>query len=147
MLGYRDRSEDQGKIRMAVGLRRVDPRDVPASAKTPLPAPAAASTSSAPPVATQSPASQGPMSQKKRKAMFGASEAAAGPSSSQRTVRLAQNRPLRPLTGVTRFQIEEDEVEEVVEQEESIDELYVMLKSSIVGIQYYKGESPRLGWA
>ena len=94
------------------------------------------------PTSSQAPATQGPMSQKKRKAMFEATQAVAGPSQQTQTqTRAPANQPLRPLTGVTRSQIEEDETEEVVSQEEeSIDELYVMLKSNVVGVQYYKGE-------
>ena len=36
-------------------------------------------------------------------------------------------------------QIAEDEAEEVPPPEDTIEELYVMLRTSIVGVQYYKG--------
>ncbi|OCH84706.1 hypothetical protein OBBRIDRAFT_891624 [Obba rivulosa] len=108
--GFSDlRPEDQGKVRLAVGLRRIDPADVPENAK-PLVIPGSATASPAP--------SQG---QRKRKAEEPI------PSSSRRS------QP-RPSQGAIELDDEEDTPEE-----ESVDELYVVLKTSIVGVQYYKG--------
>ncbi|KAH9892824.1 SNF2 family N-terminal domain-containing protein [Cubamyces lactineus] len=126
---------DQSKIRLAIGLRRVDPSDIPASAKTADPA-----------LATTGP------SQRKRKAQYEASLAASQsslPSSSQSGLpppyssQPSSSQPLRRISdlppGVSLPQrLEEDEVEDFPE-EESRDELYVMLKTNVVGIQYYKG--------
>lgn len=127
---------DQSKIRLAVGLRRVDPEDVPTTAKVPDPV-----------LSTPGP------SQRKRKlqyeASFGASQGTP-PSSSQPALSQApsssqppSSQPLRRISGLPAGmaypqRVEEEVVEEVVE-EESRDELYLMLKTSIVGIQYYKG--------
>ncbi|KAH9941011.1 SNF2 family N-terminal domain-containing protein [Amylocystis lapponica] len=108
------RLEDQGKIRLAVGLRRIDPSDVPDSAKVQAPP-----SASAPSAEVEAP---GP-SQKKRKAAF---EATYGSS-----------QPLRRPTSSRPIEIEDDEEEPV--EEESRDEMYCMLKTNIVGVQYYKG--------
>ncbi|KAI0344734.1 hypothetical protein BDW22DRAFT_1354880 [Trametopsis cervina] len=118
------RPEDQSRIRIAVGLRRVDPRDIPESAKAPAASTSAASASASGP---------GP-SQKKRKAAF---EAAYG---SQPTL------PQPPggtsaTQGTSRAEaiMLDDDDEEVVPDDQPIDELYVTLRTNIVGIQYYKG--------
>ncbi len=127
---------DQSKVRLAVGLRRVDPEDVPTTAKVPDPV-----------LSTPGP------SQRKRKlqyeASFGASQGTP-PSSSQPALSQApssshppSSQPLRRIFGLPAGmsyppRVEEEVAEEVVE-EESRDELYLMLKTSIVGIQYYKG--------
>ncbi len=111
------RSEDQNKIRIAVGLRRVDPVDVPESAQRIVAGlnNGASSSTSAAPAPTQ----------KKRKATF---DAQPGPSQPRAT----QGPSASQL-------VEDDEIEEIVPEEESRDELYVMLKTNIVGVQYYKG--------
>ena len=96
-----------------MGLRRVDPADVPASART---------------------AAAGP-SQQKRKAEFQLAQL-----SQPSTPRAGSSRVRATQAGPTATQIAEDEVEEVV-PEESIDELYVMLRSNVVGVQYYQGVS------
>ncbi|EMD31673.1 hypothetical protein CERSUDRAFT_88802 [Gelatoporia subvermispora B] len=101
------RPEDQAKVRLAVGLRRIDPADVPESAK-PLVIPSSSSS----PAPSQS--------QRKRKA----EEAAL--SSSQRS----QSRSSQDV-----IEIDDEDVPE----DEAVDELYVMLKTSIVAVQYYKG--------
>lgn len=111
------RPEDKTKIRLAVGLRRVDPVDVPASAK----------------------ASNGPASvpnPKKRKSMnelSAGSSQIAGPSS-------------QSLTYSTSGQVNEIEDEDVA-LEANVDELYCMLRTSIVGVQYYKGQLTCLVYA
>ncbi|TCD63046.1 hypothetical protein EIP91_006059 [Steccherinum ochraceum] len=119
--------EDQSKIRLAVGLRRVDPEDIPASAKAP------SSTIGAAPL------TPGP-SQKQRKAAFQAAQAAgASPSQSQsRPASSAQ--PLRRIVEPTATQIAEDEAASAdVPQDDSVDEEIVSMRASVVGIQYYKG--------
>lgn len=121
---YYCRPEDQSKIRLAVGLRRVDPADIPASANAPVAASAAPST-------------PGP-SQKKRKAAFEAVGATASPS---RTRAPASAQPVRHIVEPTATQIAEDEAVEEVAQDESVDELIVSMRASIVGVQYYKGGS------
>ncbi|KAI0779816.1 SNF2 family N-terminal domain-containing protein [Fomes fomentarius] len=118
---------DQSKIRLAVQLRRVNSVDIPPTAKDPiLVAP-------------------GP-SQKKRKLQYEASLGASQntpPSSSQpRSSQPSSSQPLRRTSGPPLSQIrqtvEEVEVEDIPE-EESRDEVYVWLRTSIVGVQYYKG--------
>lgn len=104
------RPEDQAKIRMAVGLRRIDPRDVPESAKL------KAGT------ATSIPSFSG-ATQKKRKAT---DEPVAGPSQSGGAAR-------------TRVIHIDEDIEEIVPVEEVKDELYVTLRTNVVGVQYYQG--------
>ncbi|KAI0334969.1 hypothetical protein GY45DRAFT_967409 [Cubamyces sp. BRFM 1775] len=126
---------DQSKVRLAIGLRRIDPSDIPASAKTPDPA-----------LSTAGP------SQRKRKAQYEASMAASQgspPGSSQpglppsSSSQPSSSQPLRRVSGLPPGaslpqRLEEEDIEDFPE-EESRDELYVMLKTNVVGIQYYKG--------
>ena len=124
---------DQNKIRVAVSLRRVDSADVPATAKDPA--------LSAP----------GP-SQKKRKLQYEASlnsSQNSPPSSSQpSSSQPSSSQPLRRISGPSLSQIAQlvEEPEEDVPDEESRDELYVMLNTAIVGVQYYKGMNCHLQW-
>ncbi|TFK94573.1 hypothetical protein K466DRAFT_509225 [Polyporus arcularius HHB13444] len=117
---------DQNKIRIAVSLRRVDSADIPATAKD-----LALSTA-------------GP-SQKKRRLQYEASLNASQntpPSSSQpSSSQPSSSQPLRRISGPPLSQITQtvEEPEEDVPEEESKDELYVMMKTAIVGVQYYKG--------
>ncbi|KAH9942327.1 SNF2 family N-terminal domain-containing protein [Epithele typhae] len=122
--GFRDlQAQDQSKVRLAVGLRRVALEDVPPSAKG---AEAVLST-------------PGP-SQKKRKlqyeASFGSSQAPP-PGSSQPSLSQPSSsqppasQPLRRISGPP------------VPQREAADELYVMTKTGIVGVQYYKALTPK----
>lgn len=85
-------------------------------------------------------------SQKKRRLQYEASFGSQNspPSSSQpSSSQPSSSQPLRRISGPPLSQIaqpvEEMDMEDEPE-EESRDELYVMLKTSIVGIQYYKGE-------
>ncbi|PIL34185.1 transcription factor [Ganoderma sinense ZZ0214-1] len=117
---------DQSKVRLAVGLRRIDSADVPATAKDPA-------------LSTPGP------SQKKRRLQYEASFGSQNspPSSSQpSSSQPSSSQPLRRISGPPLSQIaqpvEEVEIEDEPE-EESRDELYVMLRTSIVGVQYYKG--------
>ncbi|KAI0730200.1 SNF2 family N-terminal domain-containing protein [Fomitopsis betulina] len=124
------RQEDQGKIRLAVGLRRIDPADVPATAKGHGSLPGLSSTpSSSQPRPEASALAPGP-SQKKRKAAFEAAmitqPSASQPSASQ---------PLRRLSD----QFEEEQNNAVIDVDDAQDELYCMTKVPVVGLQYYTG--------
>lgn len=114
------RLEDQAKVRRAIASRRVDPSDIPASAK--------ALTTEAGVVSAPA------LSQKKRKAAQAVSQA--GGSS---TTHASAAQPLRQLTQSTGCHEEEEAEESNTYEEESRDELYCMLSSKIVGVQYYKG--------
>ena len=116
---------------MAVGLRRVDPQDVPDSAKR-----TGVATSSA--VASQ----PGP-SQKKRKAE---SEAQHGTQPNARPLAPSQalNTQTQHLRQLVNHPIviddgtdDEDEPEDAVAEE-----LYVTLRTNVVGVQYYTGTWP-----
>ncbi|KAI0743822.1 SNF2 family N-terminal domain-containing protein [Daedaleopsis nitida] len=118
---------DQGKIRLAVSLRRVDSADIPSTAKDPA-------------LSTPGP------SQKKRKLQYEASLTSSQntpPSSSQpSSSQPPSSQPLRRISGPPLSQIrqpvEEVETEDILD-EETKDEMYVVLRTSIVGVQYYKG--------
>lgn len=152
------RAEDQRKVRMALATRRIDPADIPESARPgPLPGPPALNTpssSQAGPASSQvtaPPSSQvtaptssqtaptssqqgaaGP-SQKKRKAALEAAMAAgAGPSQH------VAHPPVRRMQGPGNTTWEEG-AEEDVPEEDPVDELYCTMSSSVVGLQYYKG--------
>ncbi|KAI0093185.1 SNF2 family N-terminal domain-containing protein [Irpex rosettiformis] len=153
--GFTDlRSEDQTRVRIAISLRRVNPQDVPPSAKAP-----ASTTASQD--ASGSAAASIP-SQKKRKAAFEASYRSQqgipqpGQSQSQtptlaqvparvqmqmQTQSQSQTRPQATGRGSNASQaiVVEDEVEEVVPDDQPIDELYVTMRINVVGIQYYEG--------
>ncbi|KAG1766956.1 SNF2 family N-terminal domain-containing protein [Suillus occidentalis] len=98
--------EDQTKVRRAIANERVDPADVPLTAKVATP-----SAAHVTPSTSQTPA----LNQKKRKAarLYGL--------------------PTRPIT----YDDEDDEV--TIIEPDSVDVLYCTLKTSIVGVQYYKG--------
>ena len=116
------RPEDQSKIRLAIGLRRVDAEDVPETAKH----------------RQVAPTSTGP-SQRKRKLEYEASFGSEGspPSSSQP----GSSQPLSRTSGPSSSQITQpvEDIEDEDSEEEIRDELYVVLRTSIVGVQYYKG--------
>ena len=151
------RPEDQSRIRIAISLRRVDPGDIPPSAKAPLartnsiPASQASqgASTSTPITGTATGAVSTPgASQKKRKAAFEASFGSQPnvpqPSQSQ-TQAHAQVRPVVGTQVIGRGShpsqaiVVEDEVEEDVPDDQPIDELYCTFRTNIVGIQYYKG--------
>ncbi|KAL1741859.1 SNF2 family N-terminal domain-containing protein [Schizophyllum fasciatum] len=105
--GFNDlKAHDRNKIREAVRMRRVDPVDIPPSARA----------AAAPPPTTQ-PA-------RKRKAP----EEPSRPSISQAT---------SSASGLS--QRYEDEITEDNAPEEASDELYCVLSTGVVGIQYYTG--------
>lgn len=101
--------DDKGKVRLAVGLRRVDPADVPATAKAAPPQPSTANVN-------------------KRKANDAMpSSAQAASSSSSR---------LNPSLGRIPYRVDE---EDNAGSNDTVDELYCTLRTNIVGVQYYKG--------
>ena len=89
-------------------------------------------------------ATAGP-SQKKRKlqyeASFGSSQNAPPSSSQPSSSQPPSSQPLRRISGPPLSQITQqvEEIEDDEPEEEAKDELYVQMKSSIVGVQYYKG--------
>ncbi|OAX42534.1 hypothetical protein K503DRAFT_847742 [Rhizopogon vinicolor AM-OR11-026] len=113
------RPQDQARVRRAIANQRVDPADIPLTAK------AAASTAShVIPSTSQPPAP----SQKKRKATF---EQAAHTNS--------QLKPAVPVTNRSIIHDVDDDDEVTILEPDPIDELYCTLRTSIVGVQYYKG--------
>ncbi|KAG1752940.1 SNF2 family N-terminal domain-containing protein [Suillus lakei] len=116
------RPEDQTKVRRAIANQRVDPADVPLTAKAATPAAAARVT----PSTSQAP---GP-SRQKRKAVF---EQAAPTSSQLSSVKPAIRTTIRPIV----YDDEDDEV--TIIEPDPVDVLYCSLNSSIVGVQYYGG--------
>ena len=102
------RSTDQSKIRLAISLQRIEPADIPISARgKPVRAtPSVASTS---------------LSNRKR------TVAEAGLES--------------VLTDRNSSVTQEQQEEEVVE-EDVADEIYCIMVATVVGIQYYTGNSP-----
>ncbi|KAG2055432.1 hypothetical protein BDR06DRAFT_911542 [Suillus hirtellus] len=128
------RPEDQTKVRRAIANQRVDPADVPLTAKV-----ATSAAAHVTPSTSQAPA----RSQKKRKATF----EQAVPTNS----RLGSVGPVIRATcsqSVTRATcspilynvVEDDDEDEVILIEiDPVDVLYCTLSSSIVGVQYYKG--------
>lgn len=109
--------EDQTKVRRAIVSRRVDPSDVPASAR-------AATSSNLQNSATSAP------SQKKRKAEVAI---ASSQSASQHI-----HKPSATVDN-SRREMEEEAEEANAYEEEVRDELYCVLRSKIVGTQYYSG--------
>ncbi|KAF9470596.1 hypothetical protein BDN70DRAFT_888939 [Pholiota conissans] len=101
--------QDQNKIRMAISLRRIDPADVPASAR----------------VATPSNITV-PLQRKRSATQAGLTQASQ--STSTQSARLSSS-----LT------MTQEVLEEEPEEEDAVDELYCILPTSVVGIQYYRG--------
>jgi SWI/SNF-related matrix-associated actin-dependent regulator of chromatin subfamily A3 len=127
------RNEDQRRIRTAVTNRHIDPADVPESAKT---IDLTALENASAPLATQG--------KGKRKADNTAGQSTSLPSSSQpgssqpssSQPRASQRYGTNSLQGDV---IEIDDDEDVDNGPEEVkDELYCMLKTNVVGIQYYK---------
>ncbi|KNZ72866.1 Putative SWI/SNF-related matrix-associated actin-dependent regulator of chromatin subfamily A member 3-like 1, partial [Termitomyces sp. J132] len=108
--------EDQQKIRLAISIRRIDPADIPDSAKVKTTASASVTTN------VQS-------NQKKRKAE----------QDSRLAASQAVNMAPKTLTLPSATQLAEDENIEETPDEEIADELYCSMKTNVVGIQYYKG--------
>ncbi|KAG1816100.1 SNF2 family N-terminal domain-containing protein, partial [Suillus subaureus] len=115
------RPEDQTKVRQAIANQRVDPADIPKTAKV-----VTLTTAHVTPSTSQAPAP----SRKKRKAP---SEQAV-PTNSQ----LSSVKPvIRATYGPIMCNDEDDEV--IIIEADPIDVLYCTLSSSIVGVQYYNG--------
>lgn len=108
------RPEDQVKIRKAISTRRVDPSDIPESAKI------------------SQPGVPGP-SQKKRKAE---SEAPVAPS---RPANLASSHAQAPSAARV-IDVDEEVDDDEPQEEEAIDELYCTMTTNVVGVQYYNGK-------
>ena len=114
------RYEDQQKVRRAMAVQRVDPADVPATAKV-----------STPPMITPGISMPGPSADplvgQKRKYQSDVAE-------TSRSLSIPNANGVRSSPG--------DEEDDVMPLEpESVDELYCVMKTSIVGVQYYKGTS------
>ncbi|KAF8556100.1 hypothetical protein OG21DRAFT_1506885 [Imleria badia] len=105
------RYEDQQKVRRAIEVQRVDPADVPAPAKVATPP----MMMSGAPMA--GPSADALVGQKRKYQADGAETKVNGARGS--------------------FGDEEDEVAPM--EPEPVDELYCVMKTSIVGVQYYKG--------
>ncbi|KAG6918560.1 hypothetical protein DXG01_013650 [Tephrocybe rancida] len=110
--------QDQQTIKMAISLRRINPLDIPASAKTRLAAPAPVGLSERP-------------SQRKRKAEQDRLAVSQAVTTSAM--------PSKPLIAPSATQIAEDEVMEESPEEDVVDELFCNMNTNVVGIQYYKG--------
>ncbi|PCH43964.1 hypothetical protein WOLCODRAFT_133049 [Wolfiporia cocos MD-104 SS10] len=135
------RPEDQSKIRLAVGLRHIDPADVPESAKAQAQSQPSTAISDSTGVMMSSqpsePSSAPGPSQKKRKAT---SETSAAPSQPVAVSRTVPSQHIHSLTHLTPSQIvEEEDTENIPEVEDVKDELIVTLGTKVVGVQYYKG--------
>ncbi|KAF7967470.1 hypothetical protein HWV62_34115 [Athelia sp. TMB] len=109
------RREDQAKV---------DPSDIPASARIQISIPAGPTTASAP-----------VLSQKKRKA----AQVAAQMETPGSQIALPASQPVRSLTQTMARETEEEAEQSGAYEEEPRDELYCVLNSKIVGVQYYTG--------
>ena len=105
-------------------MRQVDPSDIPASARIPTSSPPGPTTASAP-----------VLSQKKRKA----AQSAAQMETSGSQTALPASQPVRSLTQTQARETEEEAERFSAYEEEPRDELYCVLNSKIVGVQYYTG--------
>lgn len=119
------RYEDQQKVRRAIAAQRVDSADIPATAKTVAPP-------AVPPMMESGPSIPGPSSiplaGQKRKYQLDA----AGTSQSLGKLGIPHADPAKGL-----LSDEDDEV--MLIEPESVDELYCVMETSIVGVQYYTG--------
>lgn len=105
-------------------MRQVDPSDMPASARIQISIPAGPTTASAP-----------VLSQKKRKA----AQVAAQTETPGSQIALPASQPVRSLTQTMARETEEEAEQSGAYEEEPRDELYCVLNSKIVGVQYYTG--------
>ncbi|KZO90728.1 hypothetical protein CALVIDRAFT_568793 [Calocera viscosa TUFC12733] len=121
------RSEDQQKVRTALHSRTIDPADYPANA-APMPQ-AASSSQTAGPSSSQTAISTATSKSRKRKA-----ETSDPPSSSQPIASQTGGRTLMP-SQATELRQDED----VDDDDDGADEIYVVMNSQVVGIQYYQG--------
>ncbi|KAG6378256.1 putative DNA repair protein rad5 [Boletus reticuloceps] len=122
------RSEDQKKVRRAIAVQCVDPADVPASTKV-----------AAPPAMMPMPGSSmpgpssGAMAMVGQKRKYQADDMAASQSFGQSSF------PNHNGAQGARGSFGEEDEEVATNEPEPADELYCVLKTSIVGVQYYKG--------
>ena len=113
------KAADQAKIRQAIARKHVDLSDVPESAKIPVP-----------------PGSVRSVTSRKRKpssVLEPSSSQTAGPSSSQTTTIHRSSGPM-PSDVIELTDEDEDEP-----GQETRDELYCVMKTQVVGLQYYTG--------
>ena len=112
------RPNDRAKVKQAIAQKSVDPADIPETAR-PRPA-----------VPTPVPTPNTTVSKRK-------SEAIAGPS-------VQNSRPSLPKTGNSALNATRETVEinneEAGSQEEAADELYCVMQTQVVGLQYYNGK-------
>jgi SWI/SNF-related matrix-associated actin-dependent regulator of chromatin subfamily A3 len=120
------RPQDQVKVRRAIANQRVDPADIPLSARA-----AAPTIAHVTPSTSQAPA----LRQKKRKAAF---DQAAHTNSQSGSAG-----PAVPATTRSIIHDIDDDDEVTIIEPDPVDELYCTLRTSIVGVQYYKGECSR----
>ncbi|TDL17295.1 hypothetical protein BD410DRAFT_794458 [Rickenella mellea] len=126
------RDDERKKVLQAISVRRIDPSDIPESAK-------AVSMSQANTASSNTQQSNG----KKRKSDSDSTQVAYAPGSSQASSSYGGSAMRPSQTGgraseMSLTQMEAEDVEDDVE-EDAKDELYVMMNASIVGVQYYNG--------
>lgn len=117
------RVEDQAKIRRAIAMRRVDPLNFPPSAKVRAPNQTTSGTTTIP-----------VLSQKKRKAAQNAESSMTQPASQH----LLQPTATQSMARETEEEVQAERLNAY--EEDPRDELYCILSSKIVGVQYYKGQ-------
>ncbi|KAH6913909.1 SNF2 family N-terminal domain-containing protein [Coprinopsis sp. MPI-PUGE-AT-0042] len=125
------RPADQQRIRMAIALRRIDPADVPASAKGQVRMQQAA---------LSQPVRPPPMVQaQKRKAEEPpvASSSKGGMNIPKASAPLPPSVPVNNPNGARRFSEEEEDTGDTTVEE--VSELYCVMQTNVVGIKYYNG--------
>lgn len=114
---YLHRYEDQQKVRRAIAAQRVDPEDIPATAKVAVPL-------ATPPLIVSGPYVAGP------KRRYQSDVAETSRSLSQSSI---------PNANAARGPLGDDDDEVMLIEPEPVDEFHCVMNTSIVGIQYYKG--------
>ena len=109
------RPSDQQKIRLAISLRRIDPADIPETAKSKTLNPTAATPNTG----------SGPTSFKRKAPL------------EVHSVVSQHSAPVVSFPSAS--QVVEEEIEEDSVDEEVKDEIYCTMATNVVGIQYYKG--------
>ena len=130
------RTEDQKKIRTALATRRIDPADIPASAKLPSALPSSQASSQPKPTASSN--------DKKRKTPHVTIEASSkGNAPAQNTPTPASQTPAtQRAQAVANIPVDaswEEGAEDEAPEEEPRDELYCTKSTNVVGVQYYGG--------
>ncbi|KIK94979.1 hypothetical protein PAXRUDRAFT_141720 [Paxillus rubicundulus Ve08.2h10] len=125
------RPDDQQKVRRAIATQRVDPADIPTSAKL-VAAPVTTVAEPHAPSQPRQPSSQA-LGQKKRKLASESSGTSSQPSVPRASTALVGARPL------TSSALHDEDDEVMIIEPEPVDELYCVTRASIVGVQYYQG--------